>query len=1491
MYISEKEKSFFETFPGIMLTPELSMYAERLNVTRITKDGNAALVRIYTISDVLIPKDVILKLEDILFNKIFRRLARGLRILDRYSLGESYTPENLFDSYKESITLELSRYFHSEYILFNKSDVFFKDDVLHIVMEKGFFSERVADDLKNYFYHLFLNRFFIDVPVLCEYKDNNCGRFDSLKEHELDVRIRDIIKGLEGEPSGDASDEEKEKTGETTGDDGSEDKPEKDTDEIYGKSAKSFDEDFTPIKEIDETSDKVIICGMIRKVDTRPIRNEKTLVKMDITDFEDTISATLFLKNEDLDTFIKRIEKGMFIKLSGKAEYNKFEQEVVISRIFAIKRSTDTRQFRHDNAFEKRVELNCHTKMSEMDGVTYAKDILAQAYRWGHKAIAITDTAVVHAFPECVIALQKLKEKNPDCDLQVIYGMDAYVVDDERSPVHNDKGQSLEGNFVVFDIETTGFSAVFDKIIEIGAVKIKDGIIVDRFSAFINPEVPIPYKIEKLTSISDSMVKDAETIDKVLPEFLDFISGCVLVAHNADFDTGFIRQKAEEQGITTDLTYIDTVSLAQFLVPGLSKFNLDALVKYFHVTLSHHHRAVDDAEATAEIFLKMLGRLKEREIFTLKDLKEYGKLNPETVKKLHAYTCTLLAATQEGKDNLYRLVSKSHIDHFYRVPKIPKSLLGEYREGLLVGSSTASGELFEKIVSGKNYEDLLKAASFYDYLEIQPVENNMFLIDDEDSYISSKEDLQEINKKIVSLGDALGKPVAATGDVRFLNPEDAIYRSIIQFDKDNKKSNKSTGNEKRISERYKQPPLYFRTTEEMLESFSYLGDEKAFETVVRNPNMIRLMCEDVKPLRPDKCPPVIENSDVTLKEICYKKAHDMYGEELPVRVSERLERELDSIISNGYSVMYIIAQKLVSKSNEDGYLVGSRGSVGSSLAATMAGISEVNPLSPHYLCPECHYSDFESEDVKAFAGGAGCDMPDKKCPKCGADMRKRGFDIPFETFLGFKGNKEPDIDLNFSNEYQSKAHAYTEIIFGKGQTFKAGTISTVAEKLANTMVWKYFKTISEEEGTQFKTRRSEIERIAAGCTDVKRTTGQHPGGIVVLPIGEEIHTFCPVQHPANDTKSGIITTHFDYHSIDHNLLKLDILGHLDPTMIRKLQDLTGLDPLEIPLDNKEVMSLFKDTSALGIKPEDIGGTPLGALGVPEFGTDFAMEMVREAKPTKFSDLVRISGLSHGTNVWVGNTQELLREGKATISTAICTRDDIMVYLIGMGLDKELSFNIMESVRKGKGLKAEWEDEMKKAGVPDWYIWSCNKIEYMFPKAHAVAYVMMAWRIAYFKIFYPLEYYCAYFSIREKAFDYEKMALGKDRLKYFMDDYRKREATKDLTDPEQNELKDMRIAEEMYARGFEFVPVDIYKAKAKEFQIIDGKIMPSFKVIDKVGEVAGENIERAAKKGPFLSKEDLMRRAKIGAVVIEKLEEIHAIDDLSESDQISFFDNK
>lgn len=1021
----------------------------------------------------------------------------------------------------------------------------------------------------------------------------------------------------------------------------------------------------------------------------------------------------------------------------------------------------------------------------------------------------------------------------------------------------------------MFDIETTGFSPIKNKIIEIGAVKVINGEITERFSTFVNPQVPIPFEIEKLTSINDEMVMEAPVIEEVLPRFLEFCEGCVLVAHNASFDISFIRENAERQQLPFDYTYVDTVGIARVLLPHQAKHTLDAVCKSLGISLENHHRAVDDAEATAEIFIKLSDKLLKDDVDTLAKVNALGDSNPDIVKKLPTYHAIILAKNNTGRVNLYKLISESHLTYYAKRPRVPKSLFQKCREGLILGSACEAGELYRALLDEKSDADIARIVNFYDYLEIQPSGNNKFMINEEKiRNINSIEDIQEVNKRIVALGEQYNKPVVATCDVHFLDPEDEVYRRIIMAGKGFKDSDD-------------QAPLYLRTTEEMLEEFQYLGSDKAEEVVITNTNLIADQIETISPVRPDKCAPVIPDSDKTLTDICYNKAHEMYGEELPTIVEERLKKELNSIITNGFAVMYIIAQKLVWKSVEDGYLVGSRGSVGSSLVAFMAGITEVNALSPHYYCMKCHYNDFNSPDVKAYTGKAGCDMPDKTCPVCGEPLEKDGFDIPFETFLGFKGDKEPDIDLNFSGEYQSKAHKYTEVIFGAGQTFRAGTIGTLADKTA----FGYVKNYYEERGS--KKRTCEINRIVTGCTGIRRSTGQHPGGIIVLPLGEEINSFTPVQHPANDMTTDTVTTHFDYHSIDHNLLKLDILGHDDPTMIRMLQDLTGVDPTTIPLDDPQVMSLFQNTNALGITPEQIDGCLLGALGIPEFGTEFAMQMLLDTKPTSFSDLVRIAGLAHGTDVWLGNAQTLIKEGKATISTAICTRDDIMLYLIEMGVESSLAFTIMESVRKGKGLKPEMEEAMLAANVPDWYIWSCKKIKYMFPKAHAAAYVMMAWRIAYCKVNYPLAYYAAFFSIRASAFSYELMCQGQKHLESVMADYKRRSDV--LSKKEQDAARDMKVVQEMYARGFDFVPIDIFSAQSRSFQVVDDKIMPSLNSIDGLGEKAADAIVEAAKDGPFLSKDDFRQRTKVSKTVVDLMDDLKLLGDLPESNQISLFD--
>ena len=1063
---------------------------------------------------------------------------------------------------------------------------------------------------------------------------------------------------------------------------------------------------------------------------------------------------------------------------------------------------------------------------------------------------------------------EKSEVKGVKAPFKVIYGVEAYIVDDLKEIVDNSKGQSLDEDYVVFDIETTGFSCVTNKIIEIGAVKVSGGQIVDRYSTFVNPKEPIPFDIEKLTSINDSMVADAPDIETVLPEFMKFCEGCIMVAHNASFDMSFIRENCRRQGLADEFTVVDTLGMARSMFENLKNYKLDTVVEAVGGSLEHHHRAVDDAESTADIFVKLSARLKDRGVTDLDELNAMSHMSESAIKKQRTFHCIILVQNETGRVNLYRLVSLSHLNYYARRPRIPKSLLNQYREGLIVGSACEAGELFSAVVEDRPEEEIARIISFYDYLEIQPIGNNAFMIDSEKHpNVHNTEDLKNLNRKIVSLGEKFDKPVCATCDVHFLNPEDSLYRSVIMAGKG-------------FEDADRQPPLYLRTTEEMLEEFEYLGEEKAEEVVITNTNLIADQIERISPVSPDKCPPVIENSDVTLREICYEKAHSMYGENLPEIVTERLERELNSIISNGFAVMYIIAQKLVWKSVADGYLVGSRGSVGSSFAAFCAGITEVNSLQAHYLCPNCKYVDFDSDYVKSFSGRSGCDMEDRLCPVCGTPLSKEGHDIPFETFLGFKGNKEPDIDLNFSGEYQSKAHDYTEVIFGHGQTFRAGTIGTLAEKTAFGYVKGYY------EDREIHKRGCELARIAEGCVGVRRTTGQHPGGIIVVPMGMEIYTFTPVQHPANDVNSKTITTHFDYHSIDHNLLKLDILGHDDPTMIRMLEDITGVDATKIRLDDPDVLSLFHGLDALHIKPEDIGGTDLGSLGIPEFGTDFVMQMLRDTKPEAFSDLVRISGLSHGTDVWLGNAQTLIQEGKCTISSAICTRDDIMIYLINKGIESEQSFKIMESVRKGKGLTPEWEELMKEHDVPDWYIWSCKKIKYMFPKAHAVAYVMMGFRIAWFKIHRPLAYYAAFFSIRATAFDYALMCQGKEVLDRHIKNYK---ANPNLSKKEQDTLRDMCIVQEMYARGFEFLPIDLYESQATKFIIKDGKLLPPFSSIEGMGGIAAEALYDEAAKGKFMSRDDIRQRAKVSQTTLDTMAELGLLGDLPMSNQLSIFD--
>lgn len=1515
-------KQFLEVFPDLHTTDSLRDLLKMVQVEKVAMSRDRSLIRVYIVSSRLMHKQNIYGLEQGIKEQLFAGKLVSIKILETYRLSGQYTPKKLLDIYRDSILMELKNYSVLLYNMFRKAGCIFpEEDLLELDLEDTMIARDKAPELIHIVEKIFTERCGLSLEVRPlfhpprprrQYGDEavsaaNKRRADSAQNADINADIdRDSDENSNGNsdlhpdqdrqpassstsPAGAAaslppvgpvntgtdgktrrSAPAAKKTSGTDGTAGRRDykggykrsfgKKADNPDVLYGR---DFDEEAVEIETIEGEIGEVVIRGRILSRDVRELRSGNTLFIFSISDFTDTISVKIFAREDTQEDLKIATAPGQFVRIKGVANIDRFDGELTIGSVAGVKKCEDFTTKRMDHSPVKRVELHCHTKMSDMDGVSEVRDIIKRAKKWGMDALAVTDHGCVQSFPEANHSLEK------GDDFKILYGLEGYLVDDMKELAEHSKGQPLTAACVVFDIETTGFSPLKDRIIEIGAVKVVDGAAAERFSSLVNPEIPIPFVIEQLTHISDNMVLDAPKIEAVLPEFLEFCQDAVVVAHNASFDVSFIKQNAASMGLVFEPTVLDTVSLARLLLPNLNRFKLDTVAKELRISLAHHHRAVDDAGATAEIFLKFIEMLKGRGIENLDQLNQLSRMTDEMIRKMPTNHIILLAKNDRGRINLYKLVSESNLTYYARRPRIPKSLLCRLREGIIVGSACEAGELYQALLRGVPDTALHKIVDFYDYLEIQPIANNSFMLRDEKSVVKSEQDLIDLNKRIVELGERFNKPVCATCDVHFLDPEDEVYRRIIMASKGFKDADD-------------QAPLYLRTTEEMLKEFEYLGSDKAEEVVITNTRRIAAMCERISPVRPDKCAPVIPDSDETLRNICYNRAHEMYGAELPAIVVARLERELHSIISNGFAVMYIIAQKLVWKSNEDGYLVGSRGSVGSSFVATMSGITEVNPLSPHYYCAGCHYYDFDSEEVKRFSGMAGCDMPDKLCPVCGLPLKKDGFDIPFETFLGFKGDKEPDIDLNFSGEYQSRAHSYTEVIFGKGQTYRAGTIGTLADKTAYGFVKGYY----EERGE--RKRRCEIERIVSGCVGVRRTTGQHPGGIIVLPHGEEIHSFTPVQHPADDMTTRTVTTHFDYHSIDHNLLKLDILGHDDPTMIRMLQDLTEQDPQTFPLDSGEVMSLFQSTKALGIMPEDIGGCPLGALGIPEFGTDFAMQMLLDTKPKYFSDLVRIAGLAHGTDVWLGNAQTLIQDGTATIQTAICTRDDIMVYLIQMGLEEGLAFTIMESVRKGKGLKDDWEKEMTAHGVPDWYIWSCKKIKYMFPKAHAAAYVMMAWRIAYCKVFYPLAYYAAYFSIRAGGFSYVLMCQGKDKLETHLADYRKRADT--LSKKEQDTLRDMRIVQEMYARGYEFVPIDVYHASARNFQIMEGsRLMPSLSSIDGLGEKAADAVVFAAEDGPFLSREDFINRTKVTKTVCDLMAELGLLSGLPENNQLSLFD--
>ena len=1226
---------------------------------------------------------------------------------------------------------------------------------------------------------------------------------------------------------------------------------------IYGRNM-NIKEPLVKVIDLSVDSGKICLDGEIINMDSRELKSGKLLITFDLYDGSSTITCKVFAEAEKAGAMKGRLKGAKGVKVAGTAQYDPFAKELGVIANVIIESTGIKRAERKDNSEVKRVELHMHTQMSQMDGISATKDLIKRAMKWGMKSIAITDHGVVQAFPD---AHKLLGRDNPD--MKVLYGVEAYLVPDRTPSVSFSKGQDLDTTYCVLDLETTGLSFRTEKITEIGVMKVKGGEVLEEFSCFVNPEKPIPQKVVEVTNITDDMVKDAETIDVVMPKLLDFLGDSVLVAHNADFDIGFLKYNAKELGYELNNTYLDTLRLAKDLFPDYKKYKLGIIAENLGIKVEVAHRALDDVDTTVKVFRVMLDMLRERGVKTLDDIDTTNNSKAD-YKKLPSYHAIILAKNYVGLKNLYKLVSYSHLDYFYKKPRILKSLYRKYSDGLILGSACEAGELYRAIVAGKSDEEIEAIAGDYDYLEIQPVGNNMFMV--RNGVVPDVEALQDINRKIVALGEKLGKLVVATGDVHFLDPEDEIYRRILEAGQG-------------YDDADQQAPLYLRTTEEMLKEFEYLGEEKAYEVVVTNTNKIADMCEPISPISPEKCPPHIDGCEETIREIAYNKAHELYGDPLPEIVQNRLDKELESIIKNGFSVMYIIAQKLVWKSNADGYLVGSRGSVGSSFAAYMTGITEVNSLQPHYRCPNCKYSDFTDYGYKN-----GFDLPDKDCPKCGAKLAKDGMDIPFETFLGFDGDKEPDIDLNFSGEYQAKAHRYTEVIFGKGTTFKAGTVGTIADKTAFGYVRKYY----EERG--IPVANAEVLRIAQGCTGIKRTTGQHPGGIIVVPKGREIFEFTPIQHPADDPNSDIITTHFDYHSIDQNLLKLDILGHDDPTMIRMLQDITGIDPKEIPLDDKETMSIFSSTKALGVTPEQIH-SEVGTYGVPEFGTKFVRGMLLDTRPTTFEELLRISGLSHGTDVWLNNAQSLINEGTIKLSEAICTRDDIMIYLMKQGLPPKKAFKIMEFVRKGKPSKdpegwKEHEEFMREYKIPEWYIGSCKKIKYMFPKAHAAAYVTMAFRIAWFKVHIPKAYYTAFFTIRADEFDADIMCHGEERVKNKMKEIEL--AGNSATTKDKNMYAILELVLEMYERGINFLPIDLYHSHATKFLVEDEGIRPPLNSIPGLGSVAAIGIDEAKKDGKFMSIDDMKIRSKIGKSVIELLEKAGCLKGMSQSNQMSLF---
>lgn len=1305
----------------------------------------------------------------------------------------------------------------------DKVDIEATDDKVLIkiydsILKDNIESKNVEKKIKEYF----LSIYFLEVDVNLEdlSKDCNVEEFFKKREEEIEFTIKEQISNkLEAK-----------------------DNNKTDGEIIKGKKITNISQ---PISEVFDGDKNITIEGYVYNLETKKINEKRYVSTFVLSDKSYAILCKVFWDDENA-----LIKNGQYIKVKANISQDEYNNREITAMIDSINLAAPNK--REDKCDEKRVELHLHTNMSTMDGVESIKNIIKMASEFGHNAIAVTDHAVVQAFPD---AMEQGKKNN----IKILYGLEGYMVDDTKKVLKEYNDLPLSQKFVVFDIETTGLSPTGDKITEIGAVKLSDGKIVDTFSALINPEKKLSPKIVELTGITDEMLSDKPKIEEVLPQFMKFIDGAMLVAHNSDFDTGFIRQNCENLGIEYNLKAIDTVSLSRVLLPDMKKHKLNLVAKRLGIVLENHHRAVDDAKATAEIFIKFLDMFKQEGVEKLDEVN--SKFLNKDYKNEFPFHITILAQNYKGLKNLYKIVSDSHTKHFYRVPLILKSFLDKHREGLLLGSACNSGELFSAIERNKNEKELEDIVKYYDYLEIMPVKNSEHLI--KKGIIQNEDEIRNINRKILKLGDRLNKLVVATGDVHYLEKEDGVVRDILI-------ASQNSIREKIIDN----GSYYFRTTDEMLEEFSYLGESNAKRVVIENTNKIAHIIENIKPIPDGTFPPKMEDSDTELRELCYKKATNIYGEELPKTVKDRLDRELNSIISNGYAVMYIIAQKLVTKSIADGYLVGSRGSVGSSFAATMSDITEVNPLPPHYICHSCKYSEFDIVENIA----SGMDLPDKKCPNCNSELIKEGHDIPFETFLGFEGDKEPDIDLNFAGEYQPNAHKYTEELFGSDYVFRAGTIGTIAEKTAYGFVKKY----AEEYDVKLD-KALEI-KLKEKTTGIKRTTGQHPGGVMVVPDYKDIYDFTPVQYPANDVNSGVLTTHFDYHSISGRILKLDILGHDVPTIIRMLEDMTGVKATNIKLDNKETMGIFTSTKPLLCNLEKIN-CETGTLGIPEFGTKFVRQMLVDTKPTTFAELVQISGLSHGTDVWINNAQEIIRNGIVTLKDVISTRDDIMNYLIQKKLEPLTAFKIMENVRKGKGLTEEHIEQMKKNNVPQWYIDSCQKIKYMFPKAHACAYVMMSFRVAYYKVFHKEAFYATFFTTKADDFDISIVSKGKEHILNNIKELEKKGNF--ATTKEKSILGVLEVAYEMYQRGVEITKVDIYKSDAKKFKVVDGKLLPPLIAIPGLGETVALNIAEEAKR-EFISLEDFKKRTKASNTVVDTLIDNGCLENLPQSNQISMF---